>query len=260
MRPRTLSWVGVILLGLTAGGTLLSNHRRAAGLRHEIDTLRLHADEVRRIEAERDHLLASQPDANRLAALRSDRHALERVRAELGSLQNAVARLPNARTGEPAMIPAANWTHAGRATPAATVETALWSGRTGDVDGLAALLTFDEPVLARAKALFDRLPADAQGRHGSPERLIALLTARDATYESMQIAATIQVQAANLKLLQEVQPEVTGMVVVQTRVQARGQPPQLKTLVLRQRADGWRIAVPAAAVESYAAQLARNGP
>lgn len=260
MRLRTLTWISVALLGLTLGGALLSSQHRSADLRRDVAALRLQAEELRRLEAERARLLATRPDPDKLAALRADRAALERVRSELTALQTAVARLPNARTGEPAMIPAAQWTNAGRATPAATVETLLWSGRNGEVDRLSSLLAFDEPVLDQARSLFERLPAEAKLRHGSPERLVALLTARDATYEAMQIAATTPIGDVGLKRLQEAQPEVTGMVVLQARIQNTGQPARIKTLVLREQADGWRLVVPAAAIENYAAQIARTPP
>ncbi len=260
MHLRTLSWIGAGLVGAAFGGALCLNHARSADLRREVEALQQQAGEVRQLKEESGRLRAAQPDTEELASLRADRVALDSVRTELGALQSAVARLPSARTGEPAMIPAAHWTNAGRATPAATVETVLWSGRSGEVEQLASLLTFDEPVLARAKALFDRLPAEAQLRLGSAERLVALLTARDATYEAMQIAATTPVSDTNLKRLQKVQPEVTGMVVVQARVQRPGQPAGIKTLVLRQQADGWRIVVPAAAIESYAVQFAPTTP
>ncbi|HEY0966014.1 MAG TPA: hypothetical protein VGD88_01380 [Opitutaceae bacterium] len=260
MHARTLSWIGAGMVGAAFGGALCLSHLRSAGLRREVEALQHQAGEVHKLEHERDRLRAAQPDSEGLASLRADRVALERVRTELSALQSAVARLPSARTGEPAMMPAAQWTNAGRATPAATVETVLWSGRSGEVDQLASLLTFDEPVLARAKALFDRLPAEARLRHGSAERLVALLTARDATYEAMQIAAMTPVSDTNLKRLQEVQPEVTGMVVMQARVQRPGQSPGIKTLVLRQKSDGWRLVVPAAAIESYALQFASTTP
>jgi hypothetical protein len=63
---------------------------------------------------------------------------------------------------------ASEWKFCGRASPADAVESVLWSARSGDVDHLASLITFEPGARQRAEEIFAGLTEEARRRWLEP--------------------------------------------------------------------------------------------
>jgi hypothetical protein len=107
------------------------------------------------------------------------------------------------------------------------------------------VLVFDAGTQAKAEALFAQLPAAMRSQVGTPERLIALLTAKDVLPGSAQILAQY--------------PSATGATIAARIFDPEGKPKQM-LLSMRAEGDSWRLVVPGSAVEKYAAQLQGPNP
>ncbi len=137
-------------------------------------------------------------------------------------------------------MPAGLWKNAGRVTPDATLETALWAAAGGDVDTLAGLLRFDGEAEDEANAIFEQLPLALRQELGTSKRLIALMAAKDVPLGSAQIVDQSGAgYGAQLKTL---------------LVDEQGKSKEVR-LSLRLGPAGWHFVVPLSAVEKYARQL-----
>lgn len=162
------------------------------------------------------------------------------ARAESTRKSSVALPVPPAPSLRDGFVSAKSWKNAGRATPAAAFETALWASAGGDVETLAGLLLFDAEARTKAEALFTRLPSALRQELGNPERLIALLVAKDVPLGSAQIMAEIPTEHGS------------QMRTLLMDEQGKLKPAQLS---LRLEGTGWRFVVPPRAVEKYASQL-----
>ena len=230
--------------------------RTALVLRHELALRRTEAAERSRLQAEARRLSAAQVADVEMERLRAERNAVSALRAEIETMRRraeANAR-PATAEGAPKMagknrvdrpmteaaVPAALWKNAGRATPAAALETILWAAAGGDMATLEKGLAVDLDVGLKAEAIFRKLPAAMQRELVSPQGLIALLTAKDVPLGSAQILAQDQTPTD-----------------VKVAVHLLDEQGKMKYVLLSYRADGpkWRLVVPASAVDNYAAVL-----
>lgn len=188
----------------------------------------------------------SDPGAGDLASLREEiaglRRNLENV-GRLGQLVQTKQALESASTIPDAITPTAALKNAGRQTPEAATETLLWAAAGGDVDTLAAGLVLAPAAKARADAWFAGLPEATRREYGSPEKVMALLIARDAAkLGGMQILGQ-----------RALSPEAVGV-----RMRFADTEGNVKddNFLLHQGGDGWRLVLPEASVEKFARQLA----
>jgi hypothetical protein len=142
-------------------------------------------------------------------------------------------------------IPARGWKNAGQTTPEAAFETALWASAGGDVDALTGLISLDAGARTKAQEIFARLPASLQQEMVTPERLVALLTARDVPLGSAQILGQYETPLETKLSAQLLDPEGNSKEVL---------------FSLRQENEHWRLVVPGSAVEKYAAWLQTPAP
>ena len=249
--------IGVGVLILVAGGALwLGQRADNAVLRREFGLLR---QEVRQM-AERKisepfatitpapENPAARDNTTELAALRAEIVALRKTTQEMvGTVQTAVTQAQaDHKQVDPAvraaLVPASAWKNAGRGTPSATAETVLWAALAGDVDTLAGALTMSPEVRAKAEAWLAGMGEGARQQYGTPEKVLALLIAKDAaTLSGMQVLGQ-----------KELGPDETGV-----RVRFASADGKLKENDFRMLrfGDGWRVALPDAAVEKLAKQL-----
>ncbi len=248
---RFLVVIAVLVAGVLA---VLGWHRRTTeNLRAELDRQRAafarqHAD--LRAEQQKQQLAAARERAEELDRLLAERAAVARLQAELATLRQRAHE--TATTGETRRPETARaslvgnvlafslWKNAGRATPEAVFETGLWAAVNGDIDTLTGLLVFDADARTEAAALYARLPEPLRQEFVSPERLIAVLAAKDVPLGSATILN--QFPAPN-------ETKVSAQIF-----DAAGQP-RMALLSLRPDAAGWRFVVPANAVKRYAAWL-----
>lgn len=221
-------------------------HRQSNGLREEVVRQRAGAQEQARLQAENRQLIAAQMTEPELADLIARRMVGDQLRAQLATMQRREAASPPAAVAEAKVeilslignsVAARLWQNAGQATPAAAFQTTLWASATGDIDALAGLLAFDADAGREAAATFDRLPGPVQNELGTPERLIALLTAMDVPLGRASIVGQFSTP--------------TETKVAAQLIDAEG---KLKHAVFSLRADGerWRLVVPAEVVRKYA--------
>lgn len=242
--------VGFAVIGLAAGLLAVGlwlQHQTTAQLRRELALVHEQQREVAAAKADHARLIAAATPDVEVQRLRDDRAALGRLRAELEDLKSRAAAKaakvdPPAKS--PRWIPASEWKNAGRATPAATIETALWAAAGGDLDALAGALRMEDAVRAKAVAILAGLPTPTRAQYRTPEHFAALFTAKDIpTESSMQITGQKELGA----------DQVSVAVMLQGGTRAQG-----RVIMLQRSIDGWQLVVPEGAIDKYAAML--KGP
>lgn len=255
MKTHVQSWwiVGVPLLGagLLVGGQTL----KTTQLRDEIARMRS-ADGMNA----KAHNVKEAPAAD-LLRLREDRAALDRLRSEIQMLKTAAADLkreeikPEQTKNKP--IASSEWKHAGRATQESAMETLLWAGLNRNSELLTSSLVIDPGAAQeKAKRLLALLPEAERTYHGSPERLVAHLTAQQLAYETLVVQQTLPLGDEIVQRVRQYQPEVSEMGVLVVELRKEGGASKRKTLLMQRSFDGWKFVVPESAIDRYAEQLA----
>jgi hypothetical protein len=248
---RFLVVIAVLIAGVLA---VLGWHRRTTdSLRAELDRQRAtFAREQAELRAGQQELqlAAARARAEELDRLLAERAAVARLQAELATLRQRASETAAAgETRAPASVRPSLvgnvlvfslWKNTGRATPEAAFETGLWAAVNGDIDTLTSLLVFDPEARTEAAALYGRLPESLRQEFVSPERLIAVLAAKDVPLGSATILNLFP--AAN-------ETKVSAQIF-----DAEGKH-KMALLSLRSDEAGWRFVVPANAVKRYAAWL-----
>lgn len=253
MRVRaSFPWLAGIAMALAAG---LWWHERGVAT-----ALQARADELEREE-------------RKLSRLQDER---ARVRRELESVEipaGAPAALATPAVevpGSPQAWSPGEWTSAsawqneGRATPRAAVATLLWAATGGDLVALRNTLQFDDTTRALARGWYDSLPLGGRSLYATPEDLVAAATLAD-------IPAT----QAQLSWLHETdQDRAIGGILLAEPATLKATPPgyqpavgnfppgltgtsryRVVVLNLQRTLDGWRVSVPATAIDRLARKL-----
>ena len=241
--------MGVLLVALTfVLGRGAWNHTRLAA---EIDALQNALTEGEHLRAEHRRLAAAQPSASEWEALRADHTVLEQVRTQLAELRARPAphpatrpTLPNAAATAPPPVPVRAWRNAGRGTPEAALETALWAANQGNIEVMAQSILLVGQTQAKAQRLFERFRPSAPVEASTPEHLVALLTVKEVPLGSMQLLSQT--------------PSNPQMAAIRVRLTAPDGSSKVTRLTLQQTSGVWRLLVPEAAVDAYILQL--TGP
>jgi hypothetical protein len=257
---RSKLWPFVVIVGLIGAAVVMLGWQRriAERLRGEIATQHAMANERAWLLAEHQRLTAAQVKPEELQRLAVDRKAVTALLGEIEAMKGRAAAVAAAASGgktpvtsnlrrlsmESGPMPAALWRNAGQATPEAAFETALWAGAGGNVDSLTGLLSFDADARADAEGIFAKLPSALQQELATPERLIALLVAKDVPLGSAEILT--QITPAD--------PSAADTKLVANLVDAEGKAKEVR-LSLRVQDGSWRFVVSPRAVERYAALL-----
>lgn len=239
---------------------------RATGARLEAELMlaRDQQRELAKLENENKLLRAQAPDDSRLSAA-------DRVLLEAASLQNEITKREEAprpapfSTGE--WTPATNWTNRGAKTPRAALETTLWAAAGGDISAFSAMLEFDEAALAKANDLLAKFPNGSRQNFQNAEALIASITLGRIPLGEAQISWFHAIDddhaSAALLLSGAENPPAAARPPSSANDDAANPPPtgrenpntRLATLSLHRSASGWRLVVPAAAVDRMARDL-----
>lgn len=264
MRLKLILTLVLLAAGAVIGAGWLEGQATAARLQDEHAALRRRHGELLRLQADHERLRRSFLEAMQRASLREAEAARTLPPAPVES--PAVAS-PGLVQGEWA---ASNtWTNRGQATAPAAVETALWAAAGGDVSALATLLDLDEATRKKAADLLARLPADARSAFGSPEQMIAIATVKNIPVTEAQVTWFNEVDADHAVVGLLMGSAEDGVAAESTRGQTEGAgaPPMLSDqrlsklsyLTLRRAPSGWRLMVPAAAVERIGQELGAPG-
>ncbi len=255
MRTNKWPFIAIAAFTVVALAVLGWQRQTANDLRGEIARQRATARELARLSAEHQRLAAAQATAVELDRLLAERTAVAQLRKELEAMQRRVEATARATPGRSATVaepvePALSmigtevafrlWRNAGQATSDAAFETVLWAAAGGEVDALADLLEFDTEARSKAAAIFANLPEPMRKELATPERLIALLTAKDVPLGSASIVGQF--------------PTPVDTKVAALIFDAEG---KSKVALFSMRAEGanWRLVVPGTVVEKYAAWL-----
>jgi hypothetical protein len=218
--------------------------------------------EVARLEAEnRDLSSALVPGAD-LERLRADHVVVVRLQGEVDALKareqaqddlsRSEAAALTAETPANAMIPVHDWKDAGRATPAAAVETALWAVAGGDLNTLAEMVNLNAEGRAKVETALAGLPDQIRAPLGTPERMMAMLVMKDLPLSSMQ---AMQVSAPPGGPGIPLSPDVA---VVQLKLQNADGGTRNTNLTLRQGPAGWGFDVSSDVVDKYLRAIAAS--
>lgn len=256
MSKATIGLGCVGLIAVAAG--FFAQHWESLALRREVAGLRT---ELRLAVAERAAQVTARPivAADVTATNRggeSEREDLARLREEIAALRKSTAALTElAQTAQAAqalakasssvatkLSPASEWKNAGRGTPEASTETVFWAAVGGDVETLANTLTFTDSARLKADAWFAGLSESTRQQYGSPEKVLALMIAREAEGVSgMQVLGQKEMGQ--------------GDVGLRLRFANADGKTKDQNFLLRQGGDGWRMVLPDSVVEKYAGQL-----
>ncbi len=239
------SWLIVLLVGVGVAAGLIWQRRvlqqrveeqrsvvRQSEPAHDVGSL-----PVRAVGASQP---ASGNDEAVLAALRNEFEALkQRVGASAGS-RKAGRREARQLSLVQGAIGVENWRDAGQDSPAASLESALWSAAGGDTARLAETLDIDPAYRSKASALLGMLPAEFHGRFATAEELVAFLMIRDVPLGSAEVLQQFE-SAGDTRLSVQLVDTVGRRKVV--------------VLSFRQTGPTWRLAVPEEAIDRYTAFL-----
>lgn len=252
MNANRARWL--VIIALVAGASVLLGwqHQVAKKLRATIaQEQQTRAAERARLVAANRELIAHQLSPVEFDALRADRAAVAGLLSEVEAMKRRAGEATRASASprataeathsmQESAVPTGSWRNAGDATPAAAFETALWASAAGEVESLAGLLALDADARTRAESIWARLPAGMRAELGTPERLVALMTARDVPLGSAQIVGQYPTPTETKLVAQLLDPD--------------GKPKQV-LISLRAEGDKWRLVVPGSIVERYSALL-----
>jgi hypothetical protein len=253
--------VAALLVAIAAGAFCLEKQSNTQ-LREEVALLRNEVQQLGRQRADAAKAATAGPvtpnasvSDNRaeIAQLREELETLKARAKEFGqttkTLQAAVAAGAAAKSVDSLPVkltPLTDWKNAGRASVNSTIETVLWAASGGEVDLLAGTLEFTPSAHEKAQALFDRLPEGSRQQYGSPEKLMALMIAKDADKVSgMQILGQREISPDNVGVRLRF-----GNDLGQTKEQS---------MLLHHANDGWKLMLTDDPVEKFAKQLAGGG-
>lgn len=251
----------MVIFGLVAvlgTGMVFLQQQNIAELRGEVAGLRSDLQQLAKQKTEATG--ASHPQVQVATAAPADSSAADEQRAELTKLREEMSALKKstqdatraaqaatqaARGESPIPVkltPVTDLKNVGRATASAAVETLLAAASGGDVETVANSIALEPSAAAMAQELFARLPADTQAQYGSPEKLIALMLAKDASsLTGMQILGQ-----------RDVTPDVVGVRVRMTNDEGKTKETGFG---FRKTTDGLRLIVDEGVVKKYAGQL-----
>lgn len=237
-----------ICAALALGALYLQQQSNTRALQSELALLR---QELRlaRTEAARHAVAPSRPTGTEVAAEPVAAENLSSLREEIGGLRaslQTVTRLAEARSAPTALTPVSAMRNHGRATPETAAETLLWAAVNGELDIVAGSIVLSPSARERADSWFDRQSDETRRQYGSPEKLMALLIARD---------------AGKLTGMRVLGQDTLGSDDTILRVRFAGEEGKTKddTLPFHRSAGGWQLQLSERAVEKFARQLGGGG-
>ncbi len=245
--------IGIATALVAAGGIGLVLQQQAnARLRAENENLLQTTGQTDRLREENRRLAEL---AAELPGLRAEHAEMLQLREEVtslkGQLQAATHPPPAGRmtapgagkeSGASGMVPMADMTNQGRATPRAAGQTVAWAVHHQEIDLAASLITFDPESRAKMEALVAALPPDLRAQYGTPERLMAFV-----------MAGTPRPIAA-LQVLDETEPGPDED-VQHLQLQYEDGRTRIDTVHFHRTADGWQQVISPSVVDRVANYL-----
>ena len=227
------SRVAIIAISLIAGLGWGFERNLAAQLRVQLEIRQQQARELDRLRQEHARLLRLLPSDTELDRLHREAIARAQPVGPAGVAPDLMRAL------QPGVwAPAAEWKNCGRTTPESALETMLWATAGGDLTALKGTLEFDDASRAKGAAILAGLPESSRRQYATPEDLLAVTLAGNIPLESAQFVARQRIS----------DDEVTAYV----RLKDPSGVTRQVHLTLRRSPEGWKLHVPAAAVNEIA--------
>jgi hypothetical protein len=245
------------LAAVMAVGVIWQRERAAArALQARFDALAEHEQRLAQLQAERARLQREIEDAARFVPPEPVTPAPEPA--------PVASPAPRAWTvGE--WTPASAWHNAGRVTPQATATTLLWAAANGDMATMREIFQFGDDTRAKAHAWFDSLSPETRAAYATPEDLVAGVTLAQISPERAQLSWLHETDdsRAIVGLLVSRPDAVTATTSPAIKPATGNLPPALEerahysvvVLNLERAADGWRVQVPADAIDNLTRSL-----
>ena len=231
---RTLLFVGSATMGIYWA---VERHTTAQ-LQQQLATFKDRGDEIARLHREHDRLIGLQQADIGQRIVRDDGRR-EAPDTDRFTNDQGLSLRPGMWT------PAAAWKNQGQATPEAAVETMLWAAAGGDLSTLKNTLALAPDTQLKAADLLARLPATANQPFASPEDLMALLVAGSVPLDCAQVVAK--------------QINQDGQVIEYLRLKGSDGRTRQVFIPLQKAPEGWRLMVPASAVDQMALDQTASG-
>ncbi len=195
---------------------------------------------------------ANGTTSNEIAALRAENARLTQV-ASTGSGANTVAEESAARSSAIAQAveqriarktPTLHHDH-GLGTPRDAFLSWIWAADSGDVQALAAILTYDEAGQKAIKGIYAGMPESIRRQYRSPEEFMAFL----------YIAQTVLSPMPSAEVAEKMAAAATVNDVAPGQVDFRPFPKPKGGFTFVQTATGWRAILPADVCEKTARRV-----
>lgn len=255
MRARSIVQVVSFAVIATVFAVWIQSRATAVDLQARLSALTtVHRDAARALEQERDRLRSELAETNRCRP--ADATVTSSEPAPSAPPSAATPSLPLGKWRSPK-----EWRNEGQSTACGTVATLLWAAAGGDLDAMMRIIVFDEAGRNQAQALFDTVPPAARQAFPTPEALVASLAIqavpdhgvqlswfhqRDADHAKVGLLVGAPGQTEPMEVLAVPALDNLPPLLVATRVS------KLTVISLRRSSLGWRVVIPAAAIERLA--------
>lgn len=261
----------VLLIVLAAGVGWLSQRQEYALLLAQVSSLRGAGTERTALHRERDRLRGQQSLPNAAESADGQTAAVP-SEIEPAAVKPEATPPPLPALAIAQWIGAESWQNRGRATPRATLETALWAAAGGDLAAFKTTLALEPVVREEAAGLLARLSEESRRLYATPEDLLAAFTIKNIPVGAAQLVwyRESSPDEAIVGLFLKNPPTAAGTADLSRPDEAGAgpanlRPPQLPAnanistvyLTLRRSDDGWHLVVPKNAVNAIARELGR---
>ena len=254
MRPRLVVQILSLAVIVTAGSVWMKSRATAVDLQTRLAALNVRLNTAHTLEQQRDQLRADLAEATLHRPTEAIIHSPAPAPASPTPVTSSLLPLGQWRS-------AREWSNEGQSTARGTVATLSWAAAGGDVAAMTSLLTFDDASRKQAQIFFDTLTPAARQSFPTPEALIASLTVAAIPNSAAQLSWYHERDAdhATVGLLLRASDQSIPAAV--PAVGPNENPPpmgrddratKLTVLSLERSPTGWRIIVPAAAIERLA--------
>lgn len=263
MRTRTFVQIISVAIIVAVGAIWMRSRTTALALQARLSELNsARGNTTRALELKRDVLRSALAEANR------------RGPSNAATTSGTLAQPLQLRALPPSLVmgewrSSRAWRNEGQSTAQSTVATLLWAAAGGDLTTLMQLTTYDDASRKQAQMLFDSLPPTARQDFPTPEALVAGLTIQAVPSDGAQLSWFHQRDAdhATIGLLLGM-PRENSPTEVGVTPSKNNNPPtivgpnftQFTALSLTRTPEGWRVVIPAAAIERLARRIKIPAP
>jgi hypothetical protein len=245
--------VSVGLIAATAA-VWIKTRAAAVDLQARIAALTVPGDAVGALEKEGGRLRSALAETVRRAQEEAARPSLAPAPPQPPTVAAAPLPLGEWRSSK-------EWRNEGQSTARNAVHTLLWAAAGGDLNTVIQLIAFDEDAREKAQAVFNGLPLSARQAFVTPEAMVASLTIQAVSDNAAQLCwfhhrdtdhATAGLLLGGPERAVPAGIPMAGPIKTNALFPSQDRYNKLTILSLERSAFGWRLAIPAAAIDRLA--------